>query len=519
MAATLACGCSSGSGASSPRPASPDDGLADMAYVPEVHFTRCSLATEKDDGLAECATAKVPLAWEHPDGPRIDVFVKRVTHGHGGPALFAFGGRPGDSGVGVEPLAATLTRDDAPAVDVYLVDLRGTGRSTKLTCPPEEGADSPAGIDITASEWPGCLSELRARWGPDVVSFRPDEAVRDVVAIAAATLASGQRAFVYGSAFGAYVVSAFAAARPVAGAVLDSPCLPGSCFFSDDEAWASDAGQRLMKACAADATCRLELGDDPWSRVGQALDAVDDQTCPPIVAASVLRRDLRALFASWLVDEQRRVLIPALTRRILRCDASDFAALTKFATDLTGPHNVAAARRYASPVLAAHVTLSELWESPPPVLANLAVIDQTSYFATGDNLALVELDATWPKYTTSVPAAWPSTTRVASETATIVLDGTLDPASPLGAPEASQSIDGATVVTLPGSTGGAAFQSSTVDGDPTPCGARILESFLANGGNVARVDSSCVTKLAPLRFDGHEGLAQETFGTSDLWEN
>lgn len=507
-------GCSSAP--VSPRPEQPLSAVIDApaSFVPVATWSACALVTESTDTSAECANVDVPLDWTAPDGPKITVFVKRLhassVHGSARPraaissaaasgVIWLLGESPGSSGVELEALALDLL-DKNPWIDVYLPDPRGTGRSTKLECLQEESARSPGGIAITSSEWVGCLASLRDQWGSHLSAFSTTQSASDLSALSAATTKAGQSVFFYGRGYGSYLaarVLRISANKPT-GVIMDSACLPGACYFSQEDAWYADAGRGLMSACASDPFCHSKLGDDPWTQVGAALDALDAGGCSALGDHGIDRMKLRVLFASYLRDPEKRALIPAIAYRILRCEEGDVRALTKFATDRDGPERIPAEARYRSQALAAHVIFSELSET-----AHLGLLDPAAYFDPSDRIVAGELEDTWPRYVDPLAQSWP-----AGEVPTLVLEGALDPASSLRSNLLQHHWPSAQVVSVAGSTGGAAQES---------CGLSVLSNFLAQKG--ATPDTSCVSALRPVSFSGSAALAGSMFGTQDLWEN
>src|SRR5689334_21902983 len=138
--AAVAFGCGSQDAASTPAPdptptAPPVEVTPNPAAAPIV-FETCSLETGGTDRRADCASVEVPLDWKHPEGRKIPFFVKRLR-GNSSAAhrqLWLLEGGPGAAGDGLDSLAADAVAKD-PALDVYIPDHRGTGRSARLDCP------------------------------------------------------------------------------------------------------------------------------------------------------------------------------------------------------------------------------------------------------------------------------------------------------------------------------------------------------------------------------------------------
>ena len=125
-------------------PGAPDGirpALGPPTLVRRIAFDPCSLVTGGSDTRAECANVEVPLDWNSPGDAKVTFFVKRLVGSASGPhrQLWLLQGGPGGAGDGLEPLAAEIARGDA-ALDVYIPDHRGTGRSERLDCPQTRGS-------------------------------------------------------------------------------------------------------------------------------------------------------------------------------------------------------------------------------------------------------------------------------------------------------------------------------------------------------------------------------------------
>ena len=105
------------------------------APVPVLNWTDC--AAEFGPGV-QCATAKVPLDYDRPAGPTIDVALNRhraTDPGHRVGSLFLNPGGPGGSGETFLPEALTAIDPSLPArFDLIGVSPRGTSRSTPVHC-------------------------------------------------------------------------------------------------------------------------------------------------------------------------------------------------------------------------------------------------------------------------------------------------------------------------------------------------------------------------------------------------
>ena len=140
LGALAAAGCSSGS--TSPSSSQGADAGTSTEAGPTtepVAWTPCPLHSEGTGTTVECATIKAPLDAAAPNGPTIDVFVKRYRPAGGKSlrALWMLQGGPGGSGYPFEGISESIATK-FPDVDFYIPDHRGTGRSTRLGCPTQE---------------------------------------------------------------------------------------------------------------------------------------------------------------------------------------------------------------------------------------------------------------------------------------------------------------------------------------------------------------------------------------------
>ncbi|MGL5865924.1 MAG: alpha/beta hydrolase [Dermatophilaceae bacterium] len=115
---------------------------------------------------AECATVPLPLDYDRPDGPTIDIAMLRLTARQ--PArkigtLFLNPGGPGGSGVAIAAAATQfLGNDILDRFDIIGFDPRGTNFSDPVQCWGDLGAQFDALEGIVAVPFPFTRSETRA---------------------------------------------------------------------------------------------------------------------------------------------------------------------------------------------------------------------------------------------------------------------------------------------------------------------------------------------------------------------
>lgn len=488
-----------------------DAGIADSGHNPVIQWAACSLASEGNDGKAECATVEVPLDWKDPDGRKITVYVKRArATKQPSRQLWLLAGGPGMNAHPFEDDAARFAMRD-PSLDIYLLDHRGTGMSTRLACPAEEDPGSPGGVAVTLTELKPCSDALVAKWGA-LDAFSTTNAAEDLAHLIDWTRAPSQPTFVYGLSYGSYwaqrylqVRSAQATGVIIDGVVPGNRKLVGPDNVNDNQSGWDGAFKRLLDACGADTFCASKLGNDPFGKVPQALGA-----CTSVGSASAVKAQFSRLLTPW----QERELIPAIVYRRLRCSAADQAALQNVSTAVAAMKT--GTPPYWSEVLFRNVVFSDLWGEPSPSGQQLLALDAASFVPQGwSNVRSTW--SWWPRYKDPLSGSLPSTS-----VPMLMLNGTLDPRT---------GIDVAKTVALaytkptqrfydvPWATHGVVTVSalSPSDDDPAkPCGQDMLFSFMDHPEQGA--DTTCIAKIPAPTFKGDAALAQTYLGTTDIWE-
>lgn len=520
MVSAFACSSSSDAPGASPADGadagSPDDGGASGAEggAGEVAWTKCPLHSEGDGPDAECATMKVPLDRNAPDGKTIDFFVKRYAPAGGSKkqALWMLEGGPGAAGYGYERVAEQIATKFTD-VEFYMPDHRGVGHSTRLGCSAEDDA-TPGGYQIAPDEWAACYAEVKAQWGADLAQFGTSNAANDVALGIARTRRDGQSVFVYGASYGTYWAHRLMQIAPntADGFVLDSIAPPGASLARQDQD-ADEAGKDFFAVCAADATCKSKLGDDPWS-VAQGLVAklktghCPDLHVPPGFEPHVF---FRYLLGSSLMDPGARPLLPSIVYRANRCAANDVTALNHL-LDQPGQDLPELFTRLWGWVLSNNITFSELWESPSPTTQDLAAWREA---LTASREVTSGMDAPlpiWEPYHDDLATSFATT-----DVPLLMLQGKLDPATLYRkALPMKDHFTGASQhwVEVPTATHGVITSSTT--NEHRSCGTRIIMNFLADPKGP--LDTSCLATVVPISFDFDAATVNAVYGTSDLWE-
>lgn len=484
------------------------DGGADaLAAVTPHEWKPCKLLPTDATEVAECTTLDVPLDYAQPGGPTIALPVKRYApRGASAAAAQVWlvdGGPGGAASVELGYLAGSLPKA-RPDVAYYAIDHRGTGGPDALDC-----AAGDAGAPSTEAEWDACAAALRAKLGDRLQHYSTSNAARDLAAAVDAYRDPSTPVFVSGISYGTYHVLRYLeiVQHPPTGVILEGISVPGVGFDGYDVEMDA-AAQKLFAVCAADATCRAKFDADPWSIASALVPSFDQGHC---AALGLTSHSARELLGALVINAPTRSYLPAIVRRLARCEERDRAAITHL-YDLL----------FAGPGLPGsismetffHVALSEMW--PPEGFPDPATVDEAvakTTVATEVTSRLAKRQASWPTYARdALVGKLPSYSGPL-----LMLQGELDPATPIE--HAARLRD---VFTGPGqtwvqfATGSHAVMDQTPALDGTDCGRAIVLQFLADP--TKPIDTSCTTRLAPVDFTGDAATNRALFGVTDAWD-
>lgn len=478
-------------------------------------WTPCPLFTGEGGDGAECVTTEAPLRWDDPDGPRIDLFVKRVpaTSQPARAQIWFLNGGPGASGAAFEGIAEYLAATQ-PDVDLYMPEHRGIGKSSRLGCPDQEADGSEDGFYVSDAERPACLAAIQAQWGDGLAAFSTSNAARDLGHLVEVTRAPDQQVFVFGVSYGTMLAHRYLQIFPdqPTAVTLDANCVP-DCDFAVSDRWFDDLATKLMTACAGDASCVSKLGPDPRAVLTQAVSDLDTGACPEVTALGFDRAVFQQITANVSYDFDQRMLLFALAYRIARCSQADVNALTHFALTLSAPASPSEAERLDSGHLGDNIGVSELWPDPGPTVEEARAELDGIEMALRTSEYYAVLDDTWPRYPRD--EFWGQLAK--SNVPILMLQGEDDfiPASWVAPAAAHFSGPHQTYVSVPRTAHDALLGSYTTP-DAFPCGLRIFEQFIEDP--TATLDTSCTEDILPYDFTLLPALSTSFFGTADAWD-
>ncbi|KAF0685077.1 hypothetical protein As57867_022910, partial [Aphanomyces stellatus] len=366
-----------------------------------------ALRTATGAPSVECAEFTMPLCHDAmcASNATVKVFVKRMLAQSRVPApkaLWVLQGGPGASSVNMESIMSTLY--DAPgsslggSVDIYTMDHRGTGRSSKLSCVATqiETSGSPTKGQVTSDNFPACVKDINTQLSDDgdanlLRGYSTTAAATDLSKMISIldTSASGQT-YVYGVSYGTYLVERLMQlANPsIKGYVLDGVVSQSGSksgqklSFADWAANTNEVGEGFLTACAKDPACGAHFpttnAKDTLRSVLSAMDKNPSSSkCSQLTASGVGTGTppsvlVRSVLSQLLQVQAARSLIPALIYRLSRCNAGDITAIANFFTayvNIFGGTDESDA--YDSTMLYNLVALSELFTYPTPSRASL----------------------------------------------------------------------------------------------------------------------------------------------------
>jgi pimeloyl-ACP methyl ester carboxylesterase len=494
-----------------------------------------------------CIEFSVPLDWAHPEGKSITLFVDKIsTSPKAKGQLWLLQGGPGGTGADMVPIALQIAaaRSD---LDIYTLDHRGVGRSTRLGCANEGELDGgvdaavdasdDASLDATTGDaadagdagdagpidageyvsarseaalraWQPCLDSMVGEWGAGLAQFNTTNAARDLAFAIDQIRKPGEAVYVYGASYGTYWAHRYLQVAPNAptGVILDSIVPPDGEFFSNFASHFDLVGQKLAEMCKSDAICSSHLGPDPWAKLQSIRAKIGTGHCPELPMTD----DTRDSLVGLLMRRDTQGLALATLYRYDRCSPEDVAALKVLRSKLAGLNPRSP---LFSQMLYFNVAFSELWETPAPSLATLHARGTDGVFG-GSSEDMFALQARWPKYAPDAFVRAYANTTVPM----LMLNGTLDAQTPIETASLMQpkfTAPHQTFVTIPTANHGTLFQSPVkTEGEP-PCGFTIMMSFLDDP--TVAPNLACLNDLASLSFNPPSSLGNAFFGTPNIW--
>lgn len=497
--------CGSSSTAEAPKPVEPpvaDAGPTDAPAAPaqEIAWGACP-ARFRD----QCAKIRVPLDHAHPEGEQIEVFLSR--RGTGTKQLWLLQGGPGGSADVFFNLHDFLAKLD-PDLEVYTLEHRGVGESTRLGCAAEKSS-SPSGSQIAIDEWAGCRDEVVAKWGPRLSFFSSTQAAHDLDVAITRTARPGQRVFVYGGSYGTYWAHRFALLHPerANGLILDAPVQPGAKLHRYDLQFEPVGRKVFSELCPQAPRCAEHLGADPLAFLDRVVAALKAGHCSSL---GVDMDSWRVIFGVFLMDYNLRNWLPAVIHRLDRCSDADQTAI---ATLLGNLFKGGGGVPRKSDVTQVHILLSEFWPKGHADDAEILAARPKATFFQNAVAHSYAMQDTWPRYEVERASEY-----ARPELPILTLAGALDPAAPPAAVGYGyrDNLKGPHQVFVEIPYGAhTVLTTGAVAADQPGCPAQLVAAFLKDPKGALPTD--CAAKVLKPSMDATKDLANRYFGTDSIY--
>ncbi|MFD0417855.1 alpha/beta hydrolase [Streptomyces sp. NPDC127108] len=432
----------------------------------------------------QCATLKVPLDYDKPEGKRIDVAISRVKTSVPGKrrgVLTSNPGGPGGSGLDLSLMFAKgLPKNVREQYDMIGFDPRGVGASTPLECGLTEAEQTYPRPTRSAAEhaantkWAKRVADkCRAKYGSSLTHISTRNTARDMDVMRAA-LGEKKLSYFgvsYGTALGAVYMQLFP--QRADRFVLDSAVDPGRMWRGMFQVWAPEAERAYKRwtkwTAARNAT--YHLGDSPAK-----------------VARTFRKLVARADVDPIVVDGQK--LDGAAVRDITRAEFFTVRSGAKTVADLKKAAEGRQVRELpgAQEQSLDNMTSSQLavvcsdasWPRDPETYRRDAIRDGARYPLYGDFASSITPCAYWDR------GAEPAT-KVDNKVKSLVVQNEWDSQTPLVTGKAMhRALKGSRMVTVAGGEGhGVVFGGSS-----NACAEKATMGYLVTGKLPAK-DLTC----------------------------
>ncbi len=450
----------------------------DVAQRRTLTLTDCRLP--RLPAAARCGELEVPEDRGKPDGRKIRIFAAVLPANTVSPKsdpLLILAGGPGQAASFLAPFAARLA-ELRRTRDVVLIDQRGTGRSSPLTCQAFRPRDDDVFDTDPVPRARQCAQELAAQ-GVDAAQYTTTAWLADLEAMRVAL--GYPRWNLWGGSYGTRV--ALESVRRHPGAVrtltLDGVAPPQLVIPLDVWRTREAALQAILAACAASKSCRAAHPDaaGTLARIERALGPVGREMDVADPRTAVTERQ-RVTFDVVLAVLQPLTYTPEtasmLPEMLALAAAGDFGPLFAANPALSGSfvEQMNAALHFS-------VTCAEDVPRIRPGAARDALAGLPTQTLAERTLAVCDV---WPRG--RMPADFANA--VTSDKPALLFSGGMDPVTPpaYGA-EVAKGLPNSRHVIAPGYGHGVS---------PLGCGPRLLGAFV-DAGSVANLPGTCIAQF------------------------
>lgn len=487
-------------------PSAVNSDLQEMSWIPCAIPSIPSLNIP--EGVAiECATVKVPLDWDTPDGSSIDYLLRKVRSTRTDTVKTQIWYSEGGPGIPAGPTALRFATEVSadPTLEIYVPDQRGVGASTKLGCGLP--VDLIPYDRLPPGEFQKCIDAVKLRWGDRLKFFSTNSAAQDAIEVSKRIRSPDARFFFQGQSYGSYLTNEIMHLAPElpSGWILTGYAPGGWIAYQENRAAFQAITAVLSRLCEGSALCMQKLGKSPEKALVQGLNSVKDGRC----SLGSDFAELRKFLSDFSQSEGAVIsLFPVIAYRLKRCNDGDTAfirALLALAAPAPGTTqgtgvikledidlaSIPEQTKIQGGLLASLLFASELfWPRPwPPQDQVLRVLSAEPLFA-GD-LGQMKVLRSFPTYLPKfLNGQYAKTSKPV-----LILAGERDREAPAElARKAAKSYSAANqhVVILPWATHGV-LQSGPKSQDGRFCSVALRAAFLLNPDGP--LDLACVGNL------------------------
>jgi pimeloyl-ACP methyl ester carboxylesterase len=426
---------------------------------------------------AQCGTLDVPEDRSKPAGRKISIFAAVLPANTVNPKedpLVILAGGPGQAASHLAPFAARLT-ELRRTRDVVLIDQRGTGRSSPLTCAAFKPRDDDVFDTDPLPRARDCLAELK-RQGIDPAQYTTAAWIADLEAMREALGYS--RWNLWGGSYGTRVAQEYLRRFPerVRTMTLDGVAPPGMVISLDVWRTREAALTAIFNACEAQPACKKAHPDvaATLAQIGTALgaagrdvDIVDPRTGKSRRERVTLDVVLGALQPLTYAPETTS-LLPEMLAIATRGDFGPLLAANPLLSSNI-PEQINTALHFS-------VTCAEDAPRITPGMEERALAGLLTQHLAQQLIAVCEI---WPHGTVAADFTEP----VRSDKPALLLSGGMDPVTPpaYGA-EVAKGFPNSKHIVAPG-------YGHIVS--PQACGPRLIAAFVDDAG-FAKLPQTCV---------------------------
>lgn len=480
---------------------------------------------------AYCGRMRVPLDWSAPSGPGIGIVFRWYPASGEGAArgtVLPVEGGPGYGSIGSAEYYAQQYGPLLARWNMLVVDNRGTGESTPVSCPQIQHFTGRTGTSAFQLAAARCAKMLNARWhypnGHTVHAsdlFTSAAAAHDLAAVVGALALPPVD--LYGDSYGSFFAQVFAARYPW---LVRSVTLDSTYQVQHLDPWYRSAITAMPgdfdAVCARFSACASAAPGSSWEHIAALAGRLRSAPVEGVVPGPSGRREAVSMDVVGLVDLVNDAAADPWIYRELDAAAraltegGDPAPLLRlYAQRLhedeaySGPASSYSGGLYLAVSCLDYPQLFDMTATPAVRAQELAAAQAAlgaatfspfttaEWIAQNQNTEAYSACLEWPAPRVAEPPVQGSPPLLPSTLPVLVLGGELDTWTPPGDV-------GKVLAELGGDTRFVALANSThvVGEGDTECGSLLIRGFVEEPAALASLDASCAARVPPIHAVG-----------------